>query len=135
MDKNIALIPSEDQTLYALDLVFGNDLWTYHASRALTQQPVIEGDMVLLPITGKGLFALNLETGKPLWQTSEVLHPFDVSDEALYCYTPNSLWILEKESGKTISQIPTADLQDILALGNGQFLVMTQTGRLLKLQR
>ena len=134
-DKNLVLIPSEDQTLYALDSVFGNDIWRYHAKRALTHQPIIIDDMILLPITGNGLFALDAGTGKEIWKTNERLTPFDSSDENLYCYKSNSLWILEKESGKTISQIPTADITDMIALPNKQFLVMTQSGRLLKLQR
>ncbi len=133
--KNLVLIPSEDQTLYALDSVFGNDIWRYHAKRALTHQPIVIDDMILLPITGNGLFALDASTGKEIWKTNERLTPFDSSDENLYCYKSNSLWILEKESGKTISQIPTADITDMIALQNKQFLVMTQTGRLLKLQR
>lgn len=136
LSKNIVLIPSEDQTLYALDLVFGNDLWKYHAKRALTHKPlIIDESMVLLPITGNGLYALDLVTGKPLWNTSELLTPFDSSDDSIYCYKTNSLWVLDKETGKTLSQIPTASLQDIVPLGDGQFVVITQTGRLLKLQR
>lgn len=135
MDKNIVLIPSEDQTLYALDQVFGNDLWQYHAKRALTHQPIVMGDMVLVPITGNGIIALDLVTGKPLWQTHELMIPFDVDNEYIYCFKSNSLWTLDKETGKTVSQIPTADLLDIQSVGKGQFLVMTREGRLLKLQR
>ena len=135
LEERLVLIPSEDQTLYALDLKMGDDIWQYHAKRALTSKPIILGNMVLMPVTDNGLYALDLQTGKPLWNTSQALSAFDSDDEFLYCYQQNSLWVLDKSSGKTISQIPTDSIKDIMALGNGQFLVMTQTGRLLKLQR
>ena len=131
----LVLIPSTDQTLYALDLKQGHDIWQYHARRALTHQPLIFGNTVLLPITSRGLYALNLKTGKPLWNTTEIMYPFDSDSHFFYCYQQNSLWVLDRPSGKTISQIPTDDIKDIMALGNKQFLVMTRTGRLLKLQR
>lgn len=135
LKHDIALIPGEDQTLYALDLLFGQDRWRYHAIRSLNQKPLIMGDMVLLPITGYGLYALDIKTGKPLWNTTEVIHPFDHDDQAIYAYQANSLWILDKETGAVISQTPTDELQDIISLGNKQMLLITKTGRLLKLQR
>ncbi len=135
VEQNIVLIPSEDQTLYALDMTFGNDLWRYHAKRALTHQPHVMGDMALLPITGNGLIALDIQTGKPIWQTNELLMPYDSDDEYIYCHKSDSLWVLDKNTGKTVSQIPTAALTDMIALGNKQSLVITKTGRLLKLQR
>ncbi|MBL4700285.1 MAG: PQQ-binding-like beta-propeller repeat protein [Phycisphaeraceae bacterium] len=135
LKESMVLIPSEDQTLYALDMEIGNDIWQFHAKRALTSKPIILGNMILMPVTGDGLYALNLKTGKPIWNTSQVLSAFDSDDDFLYCYQKNSLWVLDKSSGKTISQTPTDNIKDIMALSNGQFLVMTQTGRLLKLQR
>ena len=135
LEHNIVFIPSEDQTLYALNQVFGNDLWRYHAKRALTHQPIIIDQQILLPITGNGLVALDITTGKPLWQTNELLKPFDSDEDYIYCHKVNSLWVLAKDSGKTVSQIPTAELLDIIGLNNGQFLIITKTGRLLKLQR
>jgi outer membrane protein assembly factor BamB len=134
-DKNLVLIPSEDQTLYALESIFGGDVWRYHAKRALTHQPIVFDEMVLLPITNDGLYALDVNTGKVLWNTNEHLKPFDSSKDNLYCFKTNSLWVLDKETGKTVSQIPTADITDMIALSNKQFLVVTQSGRLLKLQR
>jgi outer membrane protein assembly factor BamB len=65
---SLALIPSADHHLYALDLESRAVAWTFEAQQALWAAPLVDGETVYLPSIDHFLYALRLSDGSEIWR-------------------------------------------------------------------
>lgn len=65
---SLALIPSADNRLYALDLETRQVAWTFEAQQALWAAPLVDGDRIYLPSIDHFLYALRLSDGSEIWR-------------------------------------------------------------------
>ena len=73
--KDIVVVRTVDGRIYGLDANDGNRLWTYKRTMPTltlrgTSNPVITGDIVIAGFDGGRLSAIELFTGKLIWETS-----------------------------------------------------------------
>jgi outer membrane protein assembly factor BamB len=65
---SLALIPSADHHLYALDLETRQVAWAFEAEHALWAAPLVDGERVYLPSIDHHLYALRLSDGAEIWR-------------------------------------------------------------------
>jgi outer membrane protein assembly factor BamB len=73
VSNNIVVVRTIDGKIYGLDAADGNSLWVYDRTvPALTlrgtSSPIIAGDLVISGFDGGRLTAIELYTGKPVWE-------------------------------------------------------------------
>lgn len=64
----LALVPSADHTLYALNAESGALVWSFEASHALWATPVVDGERVYLASLDHRVYALDLADGSLIWE-------------------------------------------------------------------
>ena len=93
-----------DGSLAAIDLKSGKKKWSLpkKSPHSISFQLKIEGQCLLAPITGAGLFCLNYLNGKTLWKApGGFSHPVSDSN-TVYQAEQGKIYALEKTSGKTL---------------------------------
>lgn len=84
----VIVFGANDHNLYALDRRTGRKLWNFRTSRSFVQAPpVIHGDHVFAVGWSDWVWCLDVETGKPLWQSF-----IPVSIEVVAWYR-DQLWV------------------------------------------
>lgn len=68
LDEGIAVLPSTDKNLYALNAKTGELLWKFPTREALWASPVILNGVVYQSGLDHSLYALELKTGKLIWE-------------------------------------------------------------------
>lgn len=66
--EGVAFIPGGDGVLRAVRVSNGDVLWEYKASEELVTAPVIFGEKVIIASQTEGVFAVDRNTGKWIWQ-------------------------------------------------------------------
>lgn len=81
-------VPSTDSKLYCLDRTQGKKKWEYFAGDSLRSDPEVTATMVYLPVTGKGIVAIDKLNGPPIreprWICKDAVKL--VSEDEKYAY-------------------------------------------------
>jgi outer membrane protein assembly factor BamB len=98
VNDQAVVLGTHDKTVVALDPATGEELWTFRLRAQAQSSPVIVGDLVLAATIRGRFHAIDLKTGKEVWQ-SDVGGRFIASpavsngrvvigndDGALYCF-------------------------------------------------
>jgi len=126
-------VPSQDQSLYALNRVTGKDKWVYPTATPLTQAPAALGQAVYLPLPGAGLVALGAADGKVHWTSGlQARAVYAHHGKVLLAYPGGLRWVDEK-TGRVIEDAPTMPLRKVVALPDGGLLIVSPGGRIHRL--
>lgn len=136
-DPETIYLPSEDRSLYALELrAGGRDRWIHHAERPLSHTPGVTSQAVLLPRGSEGLLALDARDGRELWRLdapAELVR--EREDGRLLLRTDTGLMLVHPETGEVLAEAPTQRLETVLLGPDQSIILVSQRGRLLRLNR
>lgn len=98
-------VPSTDSKLYCLDKTQGKQKWVYYAGAPLRASPEVTATMVYLPVTGKGVVAIDKVNGSPdraaKWAVRDAVKL--VAEDEKYAYfqrTDNAIVAVDKSNGE-----------------------------------
>ena len=98
-------VPSTDSKLYCLDKTQGKQKWVYYAGAPLRASPEVTGTMVYLPVTGKGVVAIDKKDGAyergAKWAVRDAVKL--VAEDDKYAYfqrTDNAVVAVDKTNGE-----------------------------------
>lgn len=126
--------PNADGTLYVLDLD-GVKLWSFSADNALWAQPVSDGNVLYIPCMDHYLYALDLETGKLLWQqdlTASLIARATLVDGTIYLGNlDGGVFAIAAENGKVVwEQKVSGGVWSAPVHHDGKLFVGDQTGNI-----
>jgi outer membrane protein assembly factor BamB len=98
-------VPSTDSKLYCLDKTQGKKKWEYYAGTSLRSDPEVTATMVYLPVTGRGIVAIDKLNGpairEPRWICKDAVKL--VSEDEKYAYfsrADNIIIAIDKLTGE-----------------------------------
>ena len=95
------LVPSKDDSLYAVDLFTGETKWRYPSGAPIEQEPLVSGEDVYVVNTAGLLSSINAKTGQGNWTTSTLGGPLlGVTGKRLYLESRDGdLFIVDRVTG------------------------------------
>jgi outer membrane protein assembly factor BamB len=98
-------VPSTDSKLYCLDKTQGKQKWAHYAGAPLRASPAVTATMVYLPVTGKGVVAIDKVNGTPdrgaKWAVRDAVKL--VAEDEKFAYfqrTDNAVVAVDKTNGE-----------------------------------
>lgn len=135
VDRGTVYIASGDGTLYAVNRSTGRDVWKAPMAQPLTESPVSFDTVVLLPLPGRGVVAFEPADGAERWRLDTPARPILRLDERAVLATPNSLMLVDLETGRVAADARTLPLQTVLAGPDNSLVLVSPKGRVLRLNR
>jgi outer membrane protein assembly factor BamB len=113
----------QNQMVKALNRITGNELWSFNVGTFAFAPPLIVDDIVYIA-TYEKLYALDLKTGKPAWQTSlgsqmNFVGTPAAEGDTVYVNVGGLLVALDRANGKERWRVEAKSQFFWLALGNG----------------
>jgi len=104
-------VGTEAGYLIAYSVVGGDELWRFAAGSPIRHRPIVLGQVAyVLPEDG-GMFALNPETGEPMWFAADPISFVAASPTRVYAMdTFHRLAILDAKTGARIDALPVSRL-------------------------
>lgn len=135
VDERTVYVASEDRSLYALDLrAGGRDRWVHFADRALNQSPGVASDLVLQPLGDAGLVALEKDTGEERWRLARRAEfVLERDDGRLLLAGRDRLMLVHPDTGEVLEQANTHPLETVLRGPDQSIILVSERGRLLRL--
>lgn len=128
------VLASDDQSLYSFRSNTGEDRWpAYRSEVALTQTPVVLDDVIYLVEPGLGLTAIDADTGKPIWKTTEVFQPVATVKGKVIAHVGKTLSKIDPATGKTLQTVPTREIKMILNGPADSLLLVTPDGEIMRI--
>ena len=129
------IVASEDGKLYALNRTTGRDTWKYlGAELELTASPIALGRLIIQPLVpNPGIIAIDAINGTEIWRTDVTATPVLTRQQDMLLYTSNKLVTIDLDDGSVEKQVPIKTVQTVLPVGDGGVLLVSPSGRLLKL--
>jgi outer membrane protein assembly factor BamB len=95
------LVPSEDKSLYAIDLWTGETKWAFPTGAPILQEPLVAGDDIYVVNSAGMLSAVNAETGASEWTISTLGGPLlGVTPTRLYLESiDGDLFFVDRTNG------------------------------------
>ena len=104
--RNFVFVTNEDSRLYCLNQVNGSTQWTFSSGAPQRLRPNVVGNQVYTIPTRKGLFALDLATGRRLWNVPKATEFVSVSENRVYARDfAKNLLIIDRNDGRVIGKI------------------------------
>ena len=126
-------VASEDHSLYALNPNTGRDRWIFRYTAPLTVQPSMIARQLYLTLPDQGLASVNPRNGDQLWRIDDDVRPVAIAHDLLLGYKDRVIQLLDPQTGEPLTAVPTRILQKIIHDGEGRFILVSPTGRLLRL--
>jgi hypothetical protein len=104
-DTRTLIVPSEDNTVFALDLFTGDTRWSLPTGSAINQQPLVAQDDVYV-LNDKGLLtAINVNSGEVEWdQPTGGGRLLAVGEQRVYLESPfRDLYIVDRKTGTLVA--------------------------------
>lgn len=135
MDEAAVYVASEDRSLYALNRNNGSDRWPapFRADQALTQAPMAFGLVVLQPLPGGGVVALDSVDGAERWRLDTPALPIGRSGDDAILAATQSLLRVDLATGNVKAQGRTLRLSTVLEGPDGSLVLVSPGGRLLRM--
>ena len=129
------IVAGEDGKLYALSRTTGRDTWKYlGAEQELTASPIALGRLIIQPLVpNPGIIAIDAINGTEIWRTDVTATPVLTRQQDMLLYTSNKLVTIDLDDGSVEKQVPIKTVQTVLPVGDGGVLLVSPSGRLLKL--
>ncbi len=126
-------VAGQDQKLYALNRIDGRERWVFMATRPLTRGPTVFGNRLYLPLPTGGVVALNAADRAELWRLdTDALPVTEIGNHVLMNGT-NQLILVDRQTGRTAVRVPTLPLKTVLEGPDRSLILVTPTGRFLRL--
>jgi hypothetical protein len=95
------LVPSQDKSLYAIDLWTGETKWAFPTGAPILQEPLVAGDDIYVVNSAGMLSAVNSQSGEPEWTISTLGGPLlGVTPKRLYLEAlDGDLFIVDRSNG------------------------------------
>ena len=104
--RDFVLVTNENSRLYCLDKEKGGTQWTFSSGAPQKIRPNVVGNQVYVIPTRKGMFALDLVTGRRLWNHPKVTEFVSASETRVYARDANrNLLILDRNDGSLIGSV------------------------------
>jgi outer membrane protein assembly factor BamB len=105
VDEFGVYVPSTDTKFYCLDKTQGRTKWSYYAGASLRANPEVTAGMVYLPVTGRGIVAIDKINGpvvrEPRWILADAVKLVSEDEKYAYFQRPdNSLAAVDKATGE-----------------------------------
>lgn len=126
-------IPSEDQTLYAVSRATGQDRWLFRAGYPLLGDLKLIRNTLYVPLPNRELVCLDARTGKLVQRLPGPAQPVIQTPEGVLLNMRNRLRIVRTETGQVQMELPVRPLQTILTGDDGVLILVSPTGRFLRL--
>ena len=106
---DIAYVGSQDFMVYALQMEIRKLLWRFPAGARITEPVMVTKNDVFVSTKRKGMFRLNREDGKRLWNSKTATQFLSTSGRFVYARDPRGKFlVLDYLRGRTLAQL---DLQ------------------------
>ncbi|TFG44713.1 MAG: hypothetical protein E4H40_09110, partial [Candidatus Brocadiia bacterium] len=131
------IFASKDTNVYCLDINRkGELLWKYQTAAILDKAPNVKNDIVYQYVCGKGLIALDVNSGKLLWELKGGLSLLSESGAKSYVITDSGkLAVISKKEQKLIY---SANLSGVtlhaVNVGDSKIYIGDKTGRVMCLK-
>ena len=136
MDGNTVYVASQDQALYALAQSTGDDRWVYRTEVPLEDPPHVIGQSVLQPVGDSRMVAINKNNGEMRWELDHHARAVRQDGDHLLLFTETHLETVNPDTGEVLRRVETAaPLQAVLEGPNGSLILVSQKGRMLRLNR
>ncbi|MEM9913370.1 MAG: PQQ-binding-like beta-propeller repeat protein [Planctomycetota bacterium] len=127
-------LASEDQSLYSFAANTGELRWpAYRSEVALTQTPAVRNDVIFLPEPTLGLTAIDADTGKSIWQTTDVVQPVASVGGKVIAFADKKLKKIEPATGEVLQTVPTREIQMILNGPGNSLILVTPGGEIMRI--
>jgi len=131
---------SEDTNVYRLDIVGLPEktrlVWKYQAAAALERAPRVTQDVVYQPVRGKGMTAIDRETGSRLWRVPGGVELLAEAAGRAYVITEGEkLVVMDNAEAKRLYSVNFAEVTVYASnTGDGKFYIADKRGRVVCLQ-
>lgn len=127
-------VASEDQSLYAINRSTGRDRWIYRARQPLKRNPILVENSIFLPLPGEGLVSIDTLGGTENWRLANSdATPVLIRGSQLLLFTSRSLFFVDSQSGKLITQVPVQAIQGVIPGPDNSIVLVSTNGRLQRL--
>jgi outer membrane protein assembly factor BamB len=135
IDQLAVYLPSNDQTLYALDRSTGREKWKLPLEQPLIASPTSIGLSLYLPLEGRGTVAIDAIDGSVRWEDPATAEPVLGDDQRLLLASGTGIQIRDSASGALIAHGTTLPVQTVLSGPEEALVLVSSAGRLLRLNR
>ena len=114
LDGESVYVGSQDSKLYKLDMEQGKLAWRhpFHSGAPIRHPFTVGKELIYLYNPLNGLYGVNKETGKPVWQVpSGKAMVCEKDDKAFVFATPGILKVMDNEKGKELYSVNFAQVQ------------------------
>ena len=131
---------SEDTNVYRLDIVGLPEktrlVWKYQAAAALERAPRVTQDVVYQPVRGKGITAIDKETGSRLWRVPGGVELLAEAAGRAYVITEGEkLVVMDNVGTKRLYSVNFAEVTVYASnTGDGKFYIADKRGRVMCLK-
>jgi outer membrane protein assembly factor BamB len=125
---SLVYVPSQDQTLYALDRNNGTDRWKFRDTKPIRTDPILIGRHVFLPLERGGIVVLGATNGKQAWRLEENALPVTVAGPHVIMYTATSICWMDLENGRILKELPTKPLRKVFPGPDNSLVVIGADG-------
>jgi outer membrane protein assembly factor BamB len=103
------LIPSEDDNLYAIDLLTSDLLWTFPSGSPIEQAPLVAGEDIFVINQAGNLSVLDPKTGSPRWTTpTQGGRLLTLGGSKVYLRSVNyDLFVVDRATGRMLADPAT----------------------------
>jgi len=136
VDENHIYAGSLDFYVYCIS-VNGTLRWKTIVGAPVSGAPMLSGDVLYVSVLGKGLKALDKQTGDLLWQNPGATQLIAAGGGNLFARgDEDELWVLDAENGRTRERLHVGsfDLVPINPFNDGLVYLVTREGRLVCLR-
>ncbi|MDD5458069.1 MAG: PQQ-like beta-propeller repeat protein [Phycisphaerae bacterium] len=113
MEGNNLYAASRDTNLYKLSAKDGALVWKFPAEAILDEGPVVTDKIVYQPLGERGIAAIDKESGKPIWKSSESRWFLAAAGEKSYVFGNGKLVVMNNKSGNKECAADFADVKNI----------------------
>ncbi len=128
-DNKAVYIPSLDHYLYAFDASTGSQMWDSRLEGTLDQKPLVAKGRVLVPSTGKGLYAVSTADGSITWEVDGLAQMAAVVGDNLWVGdTAGNLKEVALSDGSVISSTHIPAARAFVRSPDDWVIILNQSG-------
>ncbi|MGN6370796.1 MAG: outer membrane protein assembly factor BamB family protein [Phycisphaerae bacterium] len=131
-DTHAVFVPSLDHYLYGFDATTGGELWNQRLDGQLDQTPVVTklaGGEVLVPASGKGLYAVSPADGTVRWEADGVTQIASVNGDYVWAGdSSDNLRCMRVDTGEIVSSTPLTQPQTFVYSPDNWVIILNKSG-------
>lgn len=137
-DGEHVYVPCEDTKLYKFNALTGENAWSlpFQTGNAILDPPIIGAKVVYQYIDVQGLYAVNKDSGRKIWQLEAGLNLLAENGDLAYIIAqPGSLVVMNNSTGKEMYSVNFAAVTDYAVnTTDSSFYIADNTGRVMSIK-